>query len=109
MVRHSLTPSGRSARRGGAPPASAALAPGSVLRGTAVEVQRRRAGLSHEALWLRYFELGGMRTPRELRAVLVGVSAASPHDADVLAHALDELLRDVGPGPAGAPLRSGLR
>ena len=33
-----------------------------------LERARIDAGLSHGALWLRYFELGGMRTALEIRA-----------------------------------------
>ena len=34
---------------------------------------RRKAGLSHGELWLRYFELGGMSTGFELEAFLYGI------------------------------------
>ena len=51
---------------------------------------RRSAGLSHNELWLRYFELGGMSTASEVEGFLYGFPQPGPHDHDVLAHALNE-------------------
>lgn len=56
----------------------------------------QEAGLSHDELWLRYFELGGMSTGFELEAFLYGVLAPSDHDHDVIAHALNERFTELG-------------
>ena len=62
------------------------------------ELDRARsdAGLSHAELWLRYFELGGMGGPVELEAYLHGSVLASDHEHDVLAHAINERLVELG-------------
>ena len=57
---------------------------------------RMEADLTHGELWLRYFELGGMSTGFELEAILYGALAASPHDHDVIAHALNERFVELG-------------
>ena len=57
---------------------------------------RRDALLSHGELWLRYFELGGMSTAFELEALLYGALEPSPHDLDVIAHALNERFAELG-------------
>lgn len=57
---------------------------------------RRDAGLSAPDLWLRYFELGGMRTPDEVDSYLRSGIAPSAHDHDVLAQALNERFSDLG-------------
>ena len=57
---------------------------------------RRKAGLSHGELWLRYFELGGMSTGFELEAFLYGLMSPSPHDRDVIAHAINERFVELG-------------
>jgi hypothetical protein len=57
---------------------------------------RRDACLSHSDLWLRYFELGGMSTAFELEAFLYGALEPSPHDHDVIAHALNERFVELG-------------
>jgi hypothetical protein len=57
---------------------------------------RQDADLSHGELWLRYFELGGMSTAFELEAVLYGALEPSPHDHDVIAHALNERFVELG-------------
>lgn len=63
-----------------------------------LDAYRQEAGLSHGELWLRYFELGGMRTGFELEAFLFGVLAPSDHDHDhdVIAHALNERFVELG-------------
>jgi hypothetical protein len=61
-----------------------------------LERARVDAGLSHGALWLRYFELGGMRTALELEAVLYGALLPTAHDYDVIAHALNERFVELG-------------
>jgi hypothetical protein len=57
---------------------------------------RQGARLSHGELWLRYFELGGMSTGFELEAFLYGVLTPTPHDHDVIAHALNERFSELG-------------
>ena len=57
---------------------------------------RQEAGLSLGELWLRYFELGGMSTGLELEAFLFGALEPSPHDHDVIAHALNERFVELG-------------
>jgi hypothetical protein len=57
---------------------------------------RRDAALSHGELWLRYFELGGMSTGLQLEAFLYGALQPSPHDHDVIAHALNERFVELG-------------
>lgn len=57
---------------------------------------RLRAQLTHGELWLRYFELGGMSSALELEAILYGALEPSPHDHDVIAHALNERFVELG-------------
>jgi hypothetical protein len=57
---------------------------------------RQEAELSHGELWLRYFELGGMSTGFELEAFLYGVLLPSPHERDVIAHAINERFVELG-------------
>ncbi|HEX9697514.1 MAG TPA: BTAD domain-containing putative transcriptional regulator [Actinomycetota bacterium] len=60
------------------------------------ETTRRDADLSDPDLWLRYFELGGMSTPEELRSYLRRGVVPSAHERDVLAHALNERFSELG-------------
>jgi hypothetical protein len=57
---------------------------------------RQGAGLSHGELWFRYFELGGMSTDFELETFLYGLVVPTPHDHDVIAHALNERFTELG-------------
>jgi hypothetical protein len=57
---------------------------------------REGAGLTHGELWLRYFELGGMSTAFQVEAFVYGALEPSPHDHDVLAHALNERFTELG-------------
>lgn len=57
---------------------------------------RRDAHLSIGALWLRYFELGGMGTALELEAYLYGALQPNPLEHDVLAQALNERFVQLG-------------
>ena len=82
---------GRIARR-----SSAGAAPISDTDNSSLDKCRRDAGLSHGELWLRYFELGGMRTALELEAVLYGALVPDNHDHDVLAHTLNERFVELG-------------
>jgi len=60
------------------------------------EETRRDAGLSDPDLWLRYFELGGMSTPDEVRSYLQHGEVPSAHEHDVLAQALNERFSELG-------------
>jgi hypothetical protein len=62
----------------------------------ALDEYRRDALLSHGELWLRYFELGGMSTAFEMEAFLYGALEPSPHDRDLIAHALNERFVELG-------------
>ena len=57
---------------------------------------RRDALLSVGALWLRYFELGGMGTVLELEAYLFGALQPTTAEHDVLAQALNERFVQLG-------------
>jgi hypothetical protein len=57
---------------------------------------RRDAMLTVGALWLRYFELGGMGTALELEAYLYGALRPTEHEYDVLAHTLNERFVELG-------------
>jgi len=57
---------------------------------------RRKAGLSHGELWLRYFGLGGMSTALQLEAFLYGILEPTVHDHDLVAHALNERFVELG-------------
>jgi len=61
-----------------------------------LERSRRDAGLSVRELWLRYFSLGGMASALELEAFLYGSLTPTPHDHDVIAHALNERFVELG-------------
>lgn len=61
-----------------------------------LDVFRREAGLSRNELWLRYFALGGMSSAVEVEAFLVSALVPTPHDHDVLAHALNERFVEMG-------------
>lgn len=65
-------------------------------QGLVLDRARRELGLSRGELWFRYFELGGMRTERELDAVLRGTLQPSTHEHDVIAHALNERFVELG-------------
>lgn len=57
---------------------------------------RRDALLSHDELWFRYFELGGMSTALEVEAFVYGALKPSAHDSDLIAHALNERFVELG-------------
>jgi hypothetical protein len=64
--------------------------------GDVLDWARRRAGLSHSELWLRYFELGGMSTALQLEAFVDGLLEPTVHDHDLVAHALNERFVELG-------------
>jgi len=61
-----------------------------------LDTYRRNAELSRDELWLRYFELGDMSTALQLEAFLFDALQPSPHDHDVIAHALNERFVELG-------------
>ena len=63
---------------------------------TVLDRARQSAGLSHGELYLRYFELGGMSSAFQVEAIVYDLAQPSPHDYDVLAHALNERFVELG-------------
>ena len=61
-----------------------------------LESARRDLGLTHDELWFRYFELGGMGTALEVEAYLYGALTPTAHDRDLLAVALNERFAELG-------------
>ena len=61
-----------------------------------LEDGRTSAGLTLPELWIRYFGLGGMSTPLELDAYLQGALLPTAHEYDVLAHAINERMVELG-------------
>ena len=57
---------------------------------------RRQLGLSQGDLWFNYFGLGGMGSAIDLEAYLAGILEPSPHDHDLIAHALNEHFTVLG-------------
>jgi hypothetical protein len=51
---------------------------------------RRDAGLSMTDLWYRYFGLGGMSTPIELEAYVLGALQTTSYERNLVAHAINE-------------------
>lgn len=62
----------------------------------------RRAELTLEDLWLRYFGLGGTASPMEVDGHLHGLMSLPPMQRDVLAHAINERLDELA-HPARVP------
>ena len=56
----------------------------------------RRGGLDLEDLWFRYVGLGGDAAPLELEAYLAGLMPLDDHQYDILAHAVNERLGELG-------------
>lgn len=61
-----------------------------------LERARRDVGMSMADLWIRYFALGGTRTPIEVDAVLNGALVTDAADRDRLAVALNERFAELG-------------
>ena len=57
---------------------------------------RREVGLSMTDLWVRYFGLGGMSTPIELEAYLLGALQPTGHEHNLVAHAINERHVETG-------------
>lgn len=60
------------------------------------EEVRHLARLDGSELWYRYFALGGTATPIELDAILQGLMVPDPIQAEILTHALNERLEEIG-------------
>jgi hypothetical protein len=56
----------------------------------------RASGYSTHQLWLSYFALGGYATETELNQLLTGASRPSSIDHNLIAHARNERLHDLG-------------
>jgi len=54
------------------------------------------SGLSHEELWLRQISVGGVAGRLETEAYVLGVLVPDLHQHNVIAHALNEHLRERG-------------
>jgi len=54
------------------------------------------SGMSLEEWWLAYFALGGDASAADLNGYLQGHAQPSTLDHNVMAHALNELLHDLG-------------
>jgi len=61
-----------------------------------IDSARRRANLSLEGLWIRYFELGGVASFTELDAFLSGALIPTSLEREVLVHAINEAFMDRG-------------
>ena len=57
---------------------------------------QKRAELSLDDLWLHYFTLGGGASSLEIEAFLENLHEIGGHQQDILAHALNERLLDLG-------------
>jgi hypothetical protein len=70
-----------------------------VARPTAPDDYRsaqKRAELSLDDLWLHYFTLGGGASSLEIEAFLGHLHEIGDYQQDILAHALNESLLDLG-------------
>jgi hypothetical protein len=63
-----------------------------------LDAYRQEAGLSHQELWLRYFERGGCSKRSDVEAILCGLLVTSDHDHDVIALTLNERFVELGMG-----------
>jgi hypothetical protein len=61
-----------------------------------LDAYRQEAGLSHQELWLRYLERGGIGNGTDVEAIVCGVLVPSDHDHDVIALALNERFMELG-------------
>ncbi len=67
-----------------------------------------RSELTLEQLWMRYFGLGGTFSLFDLDAYLNGLTTLARVDRDMIAHAINERLDELG-GPPRAPYSHALR
>ncbi|MHA7209807.1 hypothetical protein [Arthrobacter sp. MDT1-65] len=59
----------------------------------------KAAGLSLQSVWERYFAITGEAEPTELEAHLYGAFALTTEEADILSHAVNELIQEIPPLP----------
>lgn len=59
------------------------------------ELARRRAELTVQQLWIRYLALGGSGDVFDLEAFLQGLAPIAALQHDILAHALNERLKEI--------------
>ncbi len=64
--------------------------------GGVLERARKFAKLTHRQLWLSYLGLGGDASPVEVESYLAGGSEPTRREYNILAHALNERLMDLG-------------
>jgi hypothetical protein len=84
------------------------------MEGRGTQEQQRRltvlaiesAGLGLHEVWLRYFEYTGIAGQTELEAHLQGLMILPVEQADILAHAVNELIDELPPVPR-APYSNG--
>ncbi|MHA7222189.1 hypothetical protein ACX80S_07690 [Arthrobacter sp. RHLT1-20] len=67
------------------------------------EASLRRADVSMEEVWLRYFTLGGEAGQLEVEAYIHGAMALPALQRDILAHALNERLDELHSDAPRAP------
>ena len=58
----------------------------------------REAKLTFGDVWLRYFECTGAADETELEAHLFGLLRLTPLESDILAHAVNELVKELPHG-----------
>ena len=63
------------------------------------------AGLPLHAVWMRYFSFTGSAGEYEVDAYLNGSLKLPPHERDLVAHAINELIKELPP-PRMAPYSS---
>ncbi len=61
-----------------------------------IDTYRQQAGMTSEALWWAYFALGGNATPNAVDRFLSGHTRPGRTDHDLLAHAINEQLTQLG-------------
>ena len=61
-----------------------------------LEAARHRLGLTYMDLWIDYFALGGNLAADQLALYLRGTRNVGEFDHNVLTHALNERLHDLG-------------
>jgi hypothetical protein len=70
--------------------------PGEDQQLRAINLMLPHAQLRPDELWVRFFGLGGAAGPVELEAYVQGLIPLTPLDRDVLAHAVNERLDELG-------------
>jgi hypothetical protein len=65
------------------------------------------AGLPIHAVWMRYFSFTGAAGEYELDAYLNGSMELSAHERDLVAHAVNELIKELPPRPMAPYSKNG--